>query len=104
MTPIFRWSGEYFGFLTTTGFLFEARGDYIGWVSDGVQVWAADGSYLGDVVDAHYVLRDTSQPDPSPKKPPDKPTSFINLPARASDRPARNPRSGYVDALERFET
>jgi hypothetical protein len=103
VTPIFRWSGEYFGFLTNTGFLFEARGSYIGWVSDGHQVWSADGAYLGEIVDAHYILRDSTKPSPTPKKPPDEPTTYINLPPRPPDRSAHQPRPGYVDALEPYE-
>ena len=102
MTPIFRWSGEYFGFLTNTGFLFDARGDYIGWASDGHRVWAADGSYLGEIVDANYVLRDITQPECSPKKPPDEPTTYINLPPRPSARKPHSPRPGHVDALEKY--
>jgi len=102
MTPIFRWSGAYFGFLTNTGFLFDANGVYIGWVSKD-QVWAVDGSYLGELVDTHYILRDTDLPEPAPKTPPDEPTTYINLPARPSDRAAYRPRSDYSDALERFE-
>jgi hypothetical protein len=102
MTPIFRWSGEYFGFLTHTGFLFDARGEYIGWARDGHSVWVADGSYLGEIVDVSYILRDTRQAEPPPTRPPVEPTTYINLPVRPNNRPARPPRPGYVDAVEQF--
>ena len=46
MTPVFKWSGEYFGFIHNEN-LFHANGAYFGWIEDG-QAWSSDGAYLGD--------------------------------------------------------
>ena len=47
MTPVFKWSGEYFGFIHDEN-LFHADGAYSGWIEDG-QAWASDGAYLAEV-------------------------------------------------------
>jgi hypothetical protein len=53
--PIFRWNGEYFGFVHRWR-LFDSRSYYLGWVDED-EVWRRDGTYLGELVDGCYVLR-----------------------------------------------
>ena len=45
--PIFRWNGEYFGFVHRWR-LFDSRSYYLGWVDEG-EVWRRDGTFLGGV-------------------------------------------------------
>lgn len=104
MTPIFRWSGEYFGFLTDGGFLFDSNSGYIGWVADGHHVWSADGSYMGERTDVNYIVRLAFDPTTTPKgrTPPPEPTTPMRLPPTPPKRTAREPHPGYVDALDPF--
>ena len=97
MTPIFKWNGEYFGFIHNE-YLFRADGFYVGWIENG-QVWASDGTYLGEVAEENYVLRRTHMIPPLPKTPRVLPTK----PVRAFQevrRSGRIPKAGWVDALE----
>jgi hypothetical protein len=90
MTPVFKWSGEYFGFIHNEN-LFHADGAYLGWIEDG-QAWASDGTYLGEVAEENTIL-------PLPKItriPPIRPIQEIR-------RSGRIPKAGWVDALEGFE-
>jgi hypothetical protein len=50
MTAIYRWNGEYFGFLRN-GRLFNASSEYLGWITDDGRVWRKDGSFLGEIED-----------------------------------------------------
>jgi hypothetical protein len=100
MTPIYRWSGEYFGFLSG-GNLFDASCRYLGWAAADGEVWRKDGSLLGEIVEDNYILRNTMtvarplQPiRPIPVIPP--------TPARWAIRTARALRTAYVDALAEF--
>ena len=56
MTPIFRWNGEYFGYLRNDR-LFNAKSKYLGWATIDGHVWKADGTYLGDIENMNYILR-----------------------------------------------
>lgn len=99
MAPIFHWSGEFFGFLTPVGVLFDADGGYAGWVTGGYRVWSPDGSYLGEITGAHYVLRAMAHTPPPPLPPLPDPTRPLGFPPRPPDRPPQPPRRGYTDAL-----
>jgi hypothetical protein len=68
MTAIFRWSGQYFGFVQN-GNLFAADGRYLGWVDETGRVWSANGLFLGEVVDDKYILRRLSMEPPAPMVP-----------------------------------
>jgi len=97
MTAIFKWSGEYFGFIHNEN-LFRADGTYLGWLEHG-EVWASDGAYLGEVVEENYVLRRTNVIMPLPKTPRIPPTKPIR-PIQEIRRSGRTPKAGWVDALE----
>ena len=99
MTPVFKWSGEYFGFIHNEN-LFHADGAYLGWIEDG-QVWASDGSYLGEIVEENYILRRTNRLPPLAKIPKSQPIHRIR-PIQEVNRGGRIPKSGWVDALEGF--
>lgn len=96
MTPIFKWSGEYFGFIHNEN-LFRADGAYLGWIEDG-QVWASDGTYLGEVVEENYILRRTNIIAPLPRIPRNPPSRPHRL-AQEMNRSGRIPKAGWVDAL-----
>lgn len=99
--PIFRWSGEYFGFISNN-YLFDANGNYIGWIEEDGSVWNEDGSYLGELVEGSYILRKSNKIEPIPKVskippiPPIPPIPKIN-------RVGKIPRIGWEDALDKFK-
>jgi hypothetical protein len=55
---IYRWNGEYFGFLYN-GRLFDKYSTYLGWVDEN-EVWKKDGTYFGEIIEGSYILRRTS--------------------------------------------
>ncbi len=99
-TPIFRWSGEYFGFIYR-GNLFDAEGNYLGWIEDDGSVWNRDGTYLGELIEGNYILRNTMRMEPLPKIPKIPPIAPIP-PVPKSDRIAKMAKLGWDDALDRF--
>ena len=97
MTAIFKWSGEYFGFIHDEN-LFRGDGAYVGWIENG-QVWASNGAYLGEVAEENYILRRTHMIPPLPKTP----RVLLTKPVRTIQevrRSGRTPKAGWVDALE----
>jgi hypothetical protein len=100
VTYIFRWSGQYFGFLDG-GFLYDAAGNYIGWVAGDGNVFRADGSYLGELVEDEYVLRSPFATVPA-NRPPMSPPMTPTLPVPPTNRPPRAQRPGYADALDAY--
>lgn len=100
MTPIYRWNGEYFGFISN-GRLFNAASEYLGWVTDDGRVWRVDGSFLGDIEDKNYILRRTSMATPAHRARRAIP-AIPATPARRANRAARASRAGRVDALNEF--
>jgi hypothetical protein len=100
MTPIFKWSGEYFGFVYNEN-LFRADGAYLGWIEDG-QVWASDGAYLGEVVEENYILRRTNMIPPLRKIARLLPIRPIR-PIQEISRFGRISKAGWVDVLEGFK-
>lgn len=97
MTPIFRWTGEYFGFIISDC-LFDGSSMYAGWI-DRDRAWRHDGHYLGEIVDEHYVLRNTMMTPPSPRIPRISPIPPIP-PIPPINRIGRIPKIGWVDALD----
>jgi len=97
--PIFRWSGEYFGFIHNEC-LFDADGNYLGWVEEG-KVWKSDGTFTGEIVEDNYILRREAIIPPIPKIPKIPPISPIP-PIPSIDRIGKIPRIGWVDALDEF--
>lgn len=67
-TPVFRWSGEYVGFINN-GHIFDSQSAYLGWVEDDGKVWRKDGHYVGQLVDDNYILKNTTVIDPIPRIP-----------------------------------
>jgi len=96
--PIFRYNGEYFGFVHAWR-LFDSRGYYLGWV-DEAEVWRGDGTFLGELVDGCYVLRRKGVVR-TPRVPPDPPSPPVP-PSPWAPRPFRQPRAGWEDALDEF--
>jgi hypothetical protein len=97
MNPIFRWSGQYYGFVAN-GYLFDAESNLRGWVGSDGTVWRSDGQFLGDLVGGEYVLHQQSAPRARRAKRV-LPSAPIDSPVRPPDRVARAPRVGYVDGL-----
>ena len=99
-TPIFRWSGEYFGFIHG-GRLFNAQSGYLGWVEDDGTVWRADGSLVGELTEANYILRNSSRIAPLPRIPKIPPVPPVP-PIPSINRIGKIGRLGWGDALDDF--
>ena len=98
-TPIFRWSGKYFGFIHK-GYFFDADSNYLGWVEDDGSVWRSDGTYLGELTESYYILRNMIKREPTPKIP--KITPIPPIPAIPRiNRIGRIAKIGWEDALDR---
>ena len=54
--PIYRWSGQYFGFIKNELF-YDSYGNYLGWLDKKNEVYRSNGDFLGELVDDCYVLR-----------------------------------------------
>ena len=98
---IFRWSGEYFGFLYN-GRFFDANSNYLGWVEDDGSVWNQDGSYLGELTDNKYILRKSIKTEPIPKIPKVPPIPPIP-PIPKIDKIGKIGKLGWYDALDKFK-
>jgi len=99
--PIFRWSGEYFGFIHNGNF-FDAKSNYLGWVKDDGSVWNEDGTYLGELTEGKYIIRNSMKTEPIPKIPKIPPIPPIP-PIPSIDKIGRIGKIGWDDALERFK-
>ena len=97
MTPVFKWNGEYFGFIQNEN-LFHTDGAYLWWIENG-HAWTSDGAYLGEVVEEKYILRRTDVIPPLRKIPRIPPIRPIR-PIQEVSRSGRIPKAGWVDALE----
>lgn len=101
--PVFRWSGEYFGFVHKD-FLFSKEGLYLGWVDRDGLVWRANGRYLGELMEANYVMRREDLPDEelwakrTPPLPPAGPPP-VEMWAGTGPRVSREPLGGWLDVL-----
>ena len=95
---IFKWNGEYFGFVRRD-YLFSHRGEYRGWIGRNQRVWKSSGEFLGELVDGKYILRRNTMIPPVPtvpKVPPPPPVP----PMRAINLTGRIPKVGWTDALK----
>jgi hypothetical protein len=99
--PIYRWNGQYFGFISNGSF-FDARGTYLGWVDPDNRVWRADGTFLGEKVDDNYMLKCTSMAEPVSTVARVSPVAPVP-PVPSVDRIAQVPRAGWKDALEEYK-
>lgn len=95
---IFRWNGEYAGFVSN-GYLFDAQGGYRGWVETDGRVWDKGGRYIGNLIEENYILRNTMRMTPMPRLPRLTPISPIP-PLPPMNRIGRLPKLGWEDALE----
>jgi len=102
MTPIYRWNGEYFGFVKS-GCLFNAASQYLGWVTEDERVWRKDGTFLGEIEDENYIMRRTYMATPATRATRATPATPAT-PARRANRAARASRAGRIDALNEFES
>jgi hypothetical protein len=98
-TPIFRCTGEYFGFLQNSA-LFAGDGTYLGWVDEGA-VWRKDGTFCGRLVERNYVLRRPMRLQPLARIPRTPPAAPIP-PMPGSSRPARVLDLDCHDALDEY--
>ena len=96
MTPIYRWNGEYFGFISN-GRLFDATSKYLVWVTDDGRVWRRNGTFLGEIENENYILRRTSMATPATRATRATPAT----PATPALR-ANRARAGRVDALDEY--
>lgn len=96
-TPLYKWNGQYVGFVYNDR-LFDAASGYIGWLDDDGRCWNADGSFLGELVEQNYVLRRSSMATPASKAVKARPATPAT-PARKANRPGRATRAGWVDVL-----
>lgn len=66
--PLFRWSGEYVGFICNRN-IFDSESNYLGWVENDDSVWSRNGNFVGQLIDDHYILKYTMRIDPIPRIP-----------------------------------
>lgn len=102
MTAIYRWNGEYFGFIRNDN-LFNSSSEYLGWITEDGRVWRKDGSFLGEIEDENYILRRTSMATPAIRAPKATPATPATRPRRPN-RAGRVSRAGCVDTLDEFES
>ncbi len=96
-TPIFHWSGEYFGFIRDSNF-FNKDGTYLGWLKYEL-LWKKDGEFLGELIDENYILRNKAYVPmcaQAPRTPPLRPIP----PAPINNHAGKAPRAGWVDVLD----
>ena len=96
--PIYKWSGQYWGFIYNDK-LFDRNSSYKGWVDKDKRVWDSNGHYFGDIVDENYILRRQSMVEPVPRVPKVPPVSPVPLLPRV-DRVGRVPRVRMIDPLK----
>jgi hypothetical protein len=99
MTPVYRWSGEYFGFISNER-LFDKHCKYLGWVDEN-EVWRSNGTFLGEIIDEHYILRRVNMTPRTARTARTTPITPAK-PAFRVNRAQRVQRSGRVDALVEF--
>ena len=94
---IYRWSGEYFGFIAGD-ILWSMDARYLGWI-EGNDVWRADGWYLGELVEGNYILRNTHRSQRASRAPRATPPSPAPR-THPDNRAGRTARAGWEDALQ----
>ncbi|WP_158144290.1 4-fold beta flower protein [Vibrio metschnikovii] len=100
MTPIYRWNGQYFGFIKNDR-LFNASSQYLGWVTEDGRVWRRNGTFLGEVENENYILKRTSMATPANRAVRATPATPVT-PARRANRAGKALRAGRIDALDEF--
>lgn len=100
MTPIYRWNGQYFGFIKNDR-LFSASSQYLGWVTEDGRAWRRNGTFLGEVENENYILRRTSMATPATRAVRATP-AIPATPARRANRAGKALRAGRIDALDEF--
>jgi hypothetical protein len=95
-TPVFRWDGPYWGFLSG-GQLYDRYGRHVGWL-EGADVYQLSGRFMGEVRDRHYVVRNTLREEPIHRAPrPAVPS--LTPPDPLPNRERRDPMDDWSDAL-----
>ena len=94
--PIFRVSGEYFGFIRGNN-LFNLSNVFIGRISKN-EIWKQNGQYLGEIFEESYILRQIEITKEN-KKPFVYPI-LNELPQIAPARVLKTIPNGFIDALE----
>lgn len=96
--PIYKWSGQYWGFVYN-GTLFDSNSNYKGWIDSDGQVWDENGKYKGEIVEENYILRRTTKAEPIPKVPKVPPVPPVP-PVPKIDRVGKVPKAGWIDTLD----
>jgi len=100
-TPIYKWSGNYWGFIYN-GKFFDKDSNYKGWIDDNNQVWDKNGKYLGELIQENYILRNTNKMEPMSRMAKMEPmTPMAQLPR--IDRIGKIEKIGWVDVLEKLK-
>jgi hypothetical protein len=107
MTPLFRWSGQYWGFLLDDQ-VHDRYGRHVGWVERAperppftgsrLDVYDLSGRFLGEVRERHWVLRHALRAEPIHRAPRPAVPCLAPLEPPPS-RDAREPRDDWSDAL-----
>ena len=103
VTPLFRWSGAYWGFILGTR-IYDRHGHQVGWVEPGLgpgpgaDVFLLSGQFMGELRDEHYVVRMITRAEPVPRasRPP---APLAEVPDAPPDRAPRVPSADCTDAL-----
>lgn len=98
MTPIFRWNGQYFGFVCEK-YIYSADGDYVGCIDKDNKVWAKSGNFLGQLIEENYVMKNLFDSEPIPRHH-NPPKTLPEIPKPITDRHGKIPQMGWVDSLE----
>jgi len=97
MKYIYKWNGEYFGFISGDNF-FDANSNWVGWI-EGSQVWQANGEFLGEIYEDNYILRKTTMISPVPRVPRVSPVPPVP-PVHPVNRIGKVPLAVLEDALK----
>lgn len=96
--PIFKWSGEYIGFIHN-GRFFDNNSNYLGWIENDGSVWNSDGRYFGELIENSYILRNSMKLEPLQRLPKLLPLSPLPL-LPSLPRLPKLPKLGWVDAFD----
>lgn len=98
MDRIFKWNGQYLGFVRN-GSLFDDQSRYLGWIEQDGSVWHSNGRYAGELVDGDYILRNSMRMEPMARMPKMSPTAPM-APMAPMPRMPKMPRAGWVDPFD----
>lgn len=99
--PIYRWNGQYFGFINNSNF-FDANSNYLGWVENDGSVWNKNGEYLGEIVEENYILVRANRMKPMKRMAKRTPMSPMR-PMRRMNRMSKMSKMGWNDALDVYQ-